>query len=204
MVCGVLAEMSLKRRIPVNYMDSDAGRALATRIGVGRMRHIQVRWLWLQERIRDGDIAAKRVDGAKNVADLGTKHLEAGRRDELLDLMGLRLTRRRLTSSTRTAFVAAALQLQAADAATGTLETVVDVISVWVWILNDVMRPMAILLVLTIVAYRLWTWGPHPRGCSGWSCAASHRRQRCRRRRRRPPQRTPRLRPSWTVSAWTG
>ena len=162
MLCGVLAEMSLKRRIPVNYMDRDADRALATRIGVGRMRHIQVRWLWLQERIRDGDIAAKRVGGAKNVADLGTKHLEAGRRDELLDLMGLRLTRRRLTSSTRTAFVAAALQVQAADAATSTLETVVDVISVWVWILNDVMRPMAILLVLTIVAYRLWTWGPTP------------------------------------------
>ena len=28
--------------------------------------------------------------------------------------------------------------------------------------MNDVMRPLAILLILIIVAYRLWTWGPPP------------------------------------------
>ena len=28
--------------------------------------------------------------------------------------------------------------------------------------MNDLLRPMAIILVLTIVAYRLWTWGPTP------------------------------------------
>ena len=55
MMASVLSEMNLKRSVPINLMDSDAGRALANRLGVGKMRHIQIRWLWLQERIREGD-----------------------------------------------------------------------------------------------------------------------------------------------------
>ena len=45
MMTSVLSEMNLKRSVPINLMDSDAGRALANRLGVGKMRHIQIRWL---------------------------------------------------------------------------------------------------------------------------------------------------------------
>ena len=144
----------------MNLMDSDAGRALATRLGVGKMRHIQVRWLWLQERVREGDLAVKRVDGAQNVADLTTKYLEAVRRDELLDLMGLRLTRRRLTSPTQATVTAALLQATAAsrDGSGGEDEGLVTIVSFFLWFIDDVMKAVLVAAILTIIAYRLLTW----------------------------------------------
>jgi hypothetical protein len=96
-------------------MDSDAGRSLATRMGVGKQRHIQTRWLWLQERVRGGELQVRRVDGEQNVSDLGTKHLDARRRDYLMNLMGLKMGRRQTSSMQGVAMVACLGQ--AADAA---------------------------------------------------------------------------------------
>ena len=44
-------------------------------IGVGRVRHIQTRFLWVQERVRQGDLRVLQVQGSSNAADLGTKIL---------------------------------------------------------------------------------------------------------------------------------
>ena len=52
MITNLLSEMGLDVGVPIVRLDSDAGRALATRMGVGRQRHIHTRHLWLQGRAK--------------------------------------------------------------------------------------------------------------------------------------------------------
>ena len=50
----------------------------AIRIGVGRMRHIELKYLWLKDTLRwksELNTSLARVASADNTADLGTKHL---------------------------------------------------------------------------------------------------------------------------------
>ena len=55
--------------------DASSARAIAQRDGVGRLRHVDVRFLWLQDKIKKGYFKIIKVPGAENPADLGTKFL---------------------------------------------------------------------------------------------------------------------------------
>ena len=55
--------------------DASAALAITQRQGLGKLRHIDVHWLWIQERIKAGDLSANKVPGKENPADLLTKHL---------------------------------------------------------------------------------------------------------------------------------
>ena len=50
--------------------DSDAARSFVNRRGLGKMRHIEVRNLWLQEEVRLNRIRVSRIKGEDNPADL--------------------------------------------------------------------------------------------------------------------------------------
>ena len=100
----------------------------------------------------------KRVDGAKNIADLGTKYLESKRRDELLNSMGMRLIRRRPPSTIEGALVAALVQVAAATSSSSETGGVADLVAVILWFLDDVVKTVAIVLILATIAYRLLTW----------------------------------------------
>ena len=54
-------------------------RPLASFDGVvlGKLRHLNVQYLWLQERADSGDIVVAKVAGQDNASDLLTKHLAA-------------------------------------------------------------------------------------------------------------------------------
>ncbi len=54
-----------------------AGAGIANRREVGRARHLHTPSLWIQKHIQDGAVELSKVDGARNWADLGTKHLDA-------------------------------------------------------------------------------------------------------------------------------
>ncbi len=56
-------------------MDSSAGRWVFSGIGFDRILHLEVRVLWTQDVVRKGRVLIEKVDGANNVADLGTKPL---------------------------------------------------------------------------------------------------------------------------------
>ena len=62
--------------------DSEAAKSFVSRRGLGRMRHIEVRELWLQEEVRKGTVVVKKVAGSENPADLMTKFLT---RSEVVD-----------------------------------------------------------------------------------------------------------------------
>ena len=72
------------------YSDSSAARAIVAKRGVGRLKHLAVKDLWLQDELRAGRIIVRQVGTASNVADLFTKVFALARHSVLLDMVGLR------------------------------------------------------------------------------------------------------------------
>ena len=58
--------------------DSSTANSGTDRLGAGqRTKHIDTRFFWIQERVRDGDLSIKKVPTAKNCADFGAKPVSA-------------------------------------------------------------------------------------------------------------------------------
>ena len=57
--------------------DSSAAIGICNRSGIGRVRHLAVGQLWVQERIRSKALFLSKVPGDANPADICTKHLGA-------------------------------------------------------------------------------------------------------------------------------
>ena len=64
--------------------DSSTGKSIASRKGAGKVRHLDTRELWIQERVAKGDITIKKVRGEDNVADGLTKHVDKQKMDQYL------------------------------------------------------------------------------------------------------------------------
>ena len=56
--------------------DASAAVGICRRRGLGRIRHLAVSDLWVQERLRNGDFFLEKIPGADNPADVLTKHLD--------------------------------------------------------------------------------------------------------------------------------
>ena len=57
------------------HIDSSAAIGVVNRRGSGKLRHIRVGQLWIQEMAEEGEVNIKKVGGEQNIADLMTKHL---------------------------------------------------------------------------------------------------------------------------------
>merc|ERR1712122_122004 len=57
------------------YADSAAAIGICRRSGIGRVRHLAVGQLWVQERIRAGEVKLFKIPGGENPADMLTKHV---------------------------------------------------------------------------------------------------------------------------------
>ena len=73
--------------------DSSAAKSFVCRRGSGRMRHLQIRDLWLQKEVRDGNVEVSKIPGTQNPADLMTKVLSIADIDERLRGMNIRADR---------------------------------------------------------------------------------------------------------------
>ena len=56
-------------------VDATASKAIASRRGVRRVRHLHTQVLWVQEAMARRELTIAKVPGCENPADLGTKHL---------------------------------------------------------------------------------------------------------------------------------
>ena len=66
--------------------------SICCRQGLGKLRHVDTRRLWVQQRVRDRSLELRTVRGEVNPADLFTKHLSSEERvTELLKLFGCRM-----------------------------------------------------------------------------------------------------------------
>jgi hypothetical protein len=82
--------LDLDIKLPVRaWTDSSAALGIASRSGLGKLRHLETHTLWLQEKVRTGAIMVKKVRGEVNPADIFTKHLPSREQvHQLLDLFG--------------------------------------------------------------------------------------------------------------------
>ena len=82
--CGTAEEMLLARDVlgffgfrveAALHMDSAAARGICRREGVGKVKALEVRTLWLQQVVKGKTLMLKTVKSVDNCADLGTKML---------------------------------------------------------------------------------------------------------------------------------
>ena len=52
------------------HVDATVAQAMASRHGIGKIRHPEVRYLWLQEMAKSGVIAVRKMNGVLNPADV--------------------------------------------------------------------------------------------------------------------------------------
>ena len=57
--------------------DASAAIGIANRVGIGKVRHIEVNQLWLQEKVYGGEIETVKVRTEENMADALTKAVSA-------------------------------------------------------------------------------------------------------------------------------
>ncbi len=68
-------DVGLEIGVQVNTLCS-AARSISSRRGAGRIRHAEMRDLWVQEKVRRGELLIIKVKGEDNVADGLTKHVD--------------------------------------------------------------------------------------------------------------------------------
>ena len=68
--------------------DSSACFGMASRKGVGRVRHLETRAFWLQDVIDSERVGVKKIPGETNLGDIGTKNLEYERHAYLTKAIG--------------------------------------------------------------------------------------------------------------------
>ena len=69
--------------------DSSAARAICLRQGLGRIRHLHIKFLWIQQYVKKGCFRIIKVDGSRNQADLYTKVLDAATLEKHCTAIGL-------------------------------------------------------------------------------------------------------------------
>ena len=70
------------------YADSSAALAIADRKGSGKLRHINIRFLWIQEKERREEVQLRKIKGTMNPADMMTKYLAPNRIADLARRLG--------------------------------------------------------------------------------------------------------------------
>ena len=73
---SVLSDMGIETRIVINT-DASAAKGIAPQKGLGKVRHIEVNQLWLQDKVGKGEIEVRKISGGSNIADALTKHVES-------------------------------------------------------------------------------------------------------------------------------
>ena len=67
--------------------DAAVAKSIAMRRGAGKVRHIEVNQLWVQEKVLKGEIFIKKVGTEENVADILTKHIDREKLDRHLSTL---------------------------------------------------------------------------------------------------------------------
>ena len=97
---AVAADLGIEARIRV-WVDSSAAKAMASRTGLGKTRHVEVRFLWVQEALRGKRLEILKIGGRENPADIATKPNGLSDTASRLAEVGARVVRR--TSSSEAA-----------------------------------------------------------------------------------------------------
>ena len=70
----MIKDMGRKLKLHV-FTDSAAAKGMCTRRGHGKVRHIEVCQLWVQQEVHKNNIKIVKVKGDNNLADILTKYI---------------------------------------------------------------------------------------------------------------------------------
>ena len=69
---SMMADLGVTTHVRV-WTDSNAAKAIASRRGLGKTRHVELRYLWLQDVTKSGRVKMRRIPGEQNLTDHLTK-----------------------------------------------------------------------------------------------------------------------------------
>ena len=84
---SLFEDLGVQLRIEIG-MDASAAISMASRRGLGKAKHIQCQYLWIQKHVQDGNITIAKIGTDQNRADLLTKNLAAPKMKALMIRMG--------------------------------------------------------------------------------------------------------------------
>ena len=70
---AVAEELDLGFAAPRVGSDASAARGMAARHGLGKVKHLELKHLWVQELHKNGEVKTKAIVGVNNPADLWSK-----------------------------------------------------------------------------------------------------------------------------------
>ncbi len=85
---GLMEDLGTSVEVQVNT-DSSAAKSITARKGAGRVRHIEVRELWVQERVAKGKLKIVKVRAEDNVADGLTKLVDKQKIEQYMRVCGI-------------------------------------------------------------------------------------------------------------------
>ena len=85
---GLMEDLGVGVEAQVNT-DSSAAKSITARRGAGRVRRIEVRELWAQDRVAKGELKIVKVKGEENVADGLTKHVDRQKMEQYVEACGM-------------------------------------------------------------------------------------------------------------------
>ena len=90
---ALMGDLGWPARLKV-WVDSSAAKSMASRVGLGRVRHMEVKLLWLQEAVRKKRLEVGKVRGDLNPADWLTKPHSLPKVKEAMERWGYEVERR--------------------------------------------------------------------------------------------------------------
>ena len=81
------------------HTDASAAIGIVRRAGLGKLRHLNVRYLWLQDQVKQEAIGLQKVAGAENPDDFVTKHVNADAMKKHLERLGVKTSGGRARSA---------------------------------------------------------------------------------------------------------
>ena len=86
---SILKDLGMEFNAKV-FADASAALGIIARKGLGKVRHIDTGFLWIQEASAKRSIQFEKVRGDSNVADLMTKHLVTETAEKHFQSLGLK------------------------------------------------------------------------------------------------------------------
>jgi hypothetical protein len=84
---SLMEDLGLHVEVQVNT-GSIAAQSISTRRGAGRARHVEVRELCVEEKVRRGELPIVKVKGGNNLAGGLTKHVDRNEIEKYMDECG--------------------------------------------------------------------------------------------------------------------
>ena len=84
---SLLEDLGVQVKLVVNT-DASAALGMVRRRGVGKVRHIEVKELWIQDKVHSGEIEVRKAKSSENLADVFTKYVNQEKMNEAMHKMG--------------------------------------------------------------------------------------------------------------------